>query len=133
MTRKRYTPTYQSWQAMKQRCLQPGHMHFMYYGGKGINVCERWMTYTNFLADLGPRPEGASLDRIDNMKNYEPSNCRWATRTEQNRNSSHNQLVTLGRVTRCLSEWCELLDMNYHRVYARLFRLKWSVVDAFFR
>lgn len=131
--KKHYTPTYQSWQAMKQRCLQPNHAHFGNYGGKGITVCERWMTYDNFVRDMGPRPKGTSLDRLDNAKGYEPSNCRWATKTEQNRNNSQNRLVTFGRVTRCLSEWCELFDLDYARVYARLFRLNWSVEDAFFR
>lgn len=133
MTKKHYTPTYQSWQAMKQRCLQPKHAHYMNYGGKGIVICPRWMTYANFLEDMGERPEGTSLDRFDSSKNYEPGNCRWATRTEQNRNNSQNRVVEFAGVKRCLTEWCELFDLNYNRVRARLVVLKWSVSDAFFR
>ncbi len=129
-TRAHYTPTYQSWQAMKQRCFQTGHKHYAKYGGRGIKVCERWLVYANFLSDLGPRPEGTSLERNNNNLDYEPNNCRWATRTEQNRNSSQNRIISFRGETKCLAEWCEELNLNYARVYARLFRLNWSVEDA---
>jgi hypothetical protein len=72
---------------MKQRCTNPKAMGFIDYGGRGIAVCERWMTsFENFLADMGPRPKGLMLDRIDNDGDYEPGNCRWSTRAEQNAN-----------------------------------------------
>jgi hypothetical protein len=76
------TPTYKSWQAMKYRCrMRPG------YVDRGVTVCERWLTFENFLADMGERPSrDHSLDRIDNDGNYEPGNCRWATRSEQQKN-----------------------------------------------
>lgn len=80
------SPEYHSWAAMKKRCNNPNFKYYYNYGGRGITYCERWETFTNFLADMGPRPEGTSLDRIDPDGNYEPGNCRWATRTEQNRN-----------------------------------------------
>lgn len=81
------SPTYTSWQGMIQRCFNKKHIVYEYYGGKGITVCGRWMKFNNFLADMGERPEGRTLDRYpDNAGNYEPSNCRWATRSEQNRN-----------------------------------------------
>jgi hypothetical protein len=131
MSKSHYTPTYQSWQAMKQRCNQPNHKHFENYGGRGVKVCDRWNTYANFLADMGARPDGCSLDRIDNDKGYEPSNCKWATRTEQNRNNSQNRNITFKGQTKCLAEWCLDLKLNYARVYARLFKLHWSVDDAF--
>lgn len=77
------SPTYMSWQAMKQRCLNTKMARYSDYGGRGITVCERWLKFENFLEDMGERPKGLSLDRIENEGNYEPSNCRWATLSEQ--------------------------------------------------
>ena len=129
--RIRYTPTYQSWQAMRQRCNNPNHKHYADYGGRGISHSPCWESYAVFLKDMGERPLGTSLDRKNNAIGYTPSNCRWSTRTAQNRNSSQNRQITFAGSTLCLSEWCELLSLNYARVYARLFRLNWSVSDAF--
>jgi hypothetical protein len=74
---------WRSWQAMKNRCSNPKHPRFHRYGGRGIAVCEWWMSFANFVQDMGVRPEGYSIDRIENDGNYEPSNCRWATAKEQ--------------------------------------------------
>ena len=126
-----YTPTYQSWQAMRQRCLNPNHPHFHNYGGKGIAICDRWNSFQNFKADMGERPAACSIDRIDSSKGYTPSNCRWATRTEQNRNNSQNKLIVYKGDTKCLSAWCELFGLRYHTIYARLYKLNWNVEDAF--
>jgi hypothetical protein len=71
---------------MRHRCRNPNGKDFKYYGGRGIRVCERWSDFTNFLADMGERPPGQSLDRIDNDGNYEPGNVRWATRKQQRAN-----------------------------------------------
>jgi hypothetical protein len=80
------TPTYSSWQSMLDRCTNPNHVYFRLYGGRGITVCDRWRSFENFLADMGLRPEGRSLDRVDPDGIYEPTNCRWATAVEQRRN-----------------------------------------------
>lgn len=78
------SPTYVSWQSMKTRCYDPNFRNFSYYGGRGIKVCKRWLnSFENFLADMGPRPPGTTLDRINNDGDYKPSNCQWVTRKEQ--------------------------------------------------
>ncbi len=77
-----------SWRGMFSRCYDPLDVGFARYGGRGIKVCERWFDLRNFLADMGPRPLGRSLDRIENDGHYTPDNCRWATAKEQSRNST---------------------------------------------
>ena len=86
------SPTYVSWQHMKTRCVNPLHPWYKRYGGRGITMCDRWLTFSNFLKDMGERPKETSLDRIDNEGNYEPENCRWATQSQQIQNSETSKI-----------------------------------------
>lgn len=116
---------------MRQRCNYPKHSHYNNYGGKGIIVCERWESFANFYADMGPKPHGASLDRIDNDKGYCPENCRWATRKQQNRNTRANRMVTINQMTLCVVEWAELVGEKAYTIYHRL-RRGWPEIEAVF-
>lgn len=90
------TPTYRIWVLMRYRCFNPKAKPYKYYGGRGITVCDRWLSFQNFFDDMGERPSGMSIDREDNDGNYEPGNCRWATPKEQRANQRR-------RVTRSLA------------------------------
>ena len=106
------TPTYQSWQMMRQRCLYPKHQRYHIYGGRGITICKRWDAFENFLADMGERPKGCTLDRRDNNGNYEPSNCRWATMFEQHGNRTDNLMLSYEGRTQCIAHWARELGMT---------------------
>lgn len=123
------TPTYRSWLNMLSRCR---YSYFETHYGRGISVCDRWRSsFANFLADMGERPNGCSIDRIDNSKNYGPDNCRWATRKVQNRNTRQNRMVAYRGETKCLSEWCEVLNLQPGAIKQRLNKLGWPVEKAF--
>ncbi len=107
------TPEWKAWNSMVQRCTCTTHASWKHYGGRGIKVCKRWLVFENFYADMGPRPEGMSLDRIDNAKGYKPSNCRWATQHEQQNNRRSNVHLTLDGQTKTLKEWATHFGVAY--------------------
>lgn len=119
---KSRTPTHNSWLAMKQRCDYQGHAEYQRYGGRGITVCERWKSFENFLEDMGERPSGTSIERIDVDGNYEPGNCRWAHEAEQARNRRSTIKVERDGVTMCVKDWCDKLGLNPNRIYGRIRR-----------
>ena len=123
------TPTYHSWSNMKSRCTYP---YIEKYRRRNIEVCNRWRdSFESFLADMGERPEGKTLDRIDNNKGYEPGNCRWATLKEQQRNTTRNKYLEYRGETRSLAEWSEVLGFSYSAVKQRINKLGWSVEKSF--
>lgn len=110
------TRTYSSWQAMKRRCKDAGPL-FPTYRAAGIMVCDRWRhSFENFLDDMGERPPGLSLDRIDNDGNYEPGNCRWATRGEQSRNRRNIVWIFYDGSRMCLKDACEAAGVTKNTV-----------------
>lgn len=131
MTRISDTPTYKSWENMVQRCTNPKFPGYENYGGRGIQICEAWRQFPAFLADVGERPAGTSLDRIKVDGHYEPGNCRWATVHIQARNKRTNIVVTLDGVTKCLKDWGTQFGLRYNTILVRLHR-GWSLEDALY-
>lgn len=123
------SPAYRSWRAMLQRCLDKNTPIFKQYGARGITVCERWFLFENFLEDMGRRPHGTSLDRIENSKGYTPGNCRWATYKTQVLNRSMTKYVDYNGEKLCQSDWSRRLgggiDLVMHRI-----RRGWSPEKA---
>lgn len=124
--RKR-TPEHRAWCQMRGRCERTTSPDYKDYGARGIRVAERWKTFDNFLADMGLRPPGHSLDRIDNNRGYEPENCRWATPRQQRLNQRHRPnavLIDLGGTVATLKQWMSFFKLpSDNRSYQR--RLKY--------
>lgn len=114
------TVTHNAWCAMFDRCNNPNNKRFNRYGGRGIKVCARWHTFEHFLADMGERPDGLSIDRIDNDGDYEPGNCRWATPHQQARNTSRNKHLTYNGITLCQADWAKTLGVTPMALVYRL-------------
>lgn len=125
------SPEYRAWHCMKQRCHNPTDAAYPLYGGRGIEVCDRWKnSFELFLADMGPRPTpDHTLERTDNELGYGPGNCRWATQMEQCRNTRHNHTVTWDGKTFCLTDWAIHLGIKKTTLGMRL-RSGWSVERA---
>jgi len=124
------SPTYHSWRAMKQRCLNPNHKGYHDYGARGITICERWMNFENFLHDMGIRPDGTEIERKDNSLGYFKENCVWATHSTNCRNTRGNLVIEFNGERKCLAEWAALYGLAWHTLFYRIFRLDWDISKA---
>ncbi len=117
-----HTPEYRAWQTMRLRCLNPKNAAFKNYGGRGIMVCDIWQNdVLAFLRDMGPKPTPKhELDRIENDGHYEPTNCRWVTRTQNDRNRRTNVFLTYQGERLTIAEWCERTGLRRDTVRKRL-------------
>lgn len=127
-TQGKVTPTYRCWANMRARC-SPNSKDFAYYGARGIRVCEAWESFEVFFHDMGEMPPGSQLDRIDNNGNYEPGNCRWASRIEQARNKRSNHKLSLHGETLTIAEWSERTGINFQTISSRV-ATGWTVEEA---
>ena len=122
---KSRSPIYVCWQAIKGRCFNPNAAHYARYGGRGITVCDRWLVFDNFVADMEPRPQNMTLERIDNDGPYSPDNCRWATRKEQSNNRFCNVRIMHDGVTLTVAQWSERTGIHHNTISGR-YKLGWS-------
>lgn len=125
-------PIYAVWLTMRRRCDSPNVPCYHLYGGRGIKVCKRWEQFSNFVEDMGERPHGAQIDRIDNDGDYEPSNCKWSTRKEQCRNRKTNKIITINGVSKCLADWVLESPVSKNTILSRIYNLQWDVEKAIF-
>lgn len=117
----KHTKTYVVWEGMKSRCYYTGDVSYKNYGGRGISVCDSWKnSFENFYRDMGERPDGMSLDRIDNSKGYYPDNCRWSSRTTQGRNKRNNIVISINGQRKVLSELSKDTGIKYGTLYKRI-------------
>ena len=124
------TPLFAVWKGMIDRCTNTKNKRYPRYGGRGISVCERWLQFHNFNEDMSPSfVVGLTLDRVDNNGDYEPSNCKWSTRSQQNRNYSRNNLITFNGETMCIADWSIKLGIKYGTLWGRL-QEGWTIERA---
>ena len=122
-----YTPEWHSWVSMRQRCHYPASIGYKNYGARGIRVCDRWMnSFENFYADMGDRPEGTSIERIDNDRDYCPGNCTWATANEQSANQRTNRIIEHDGKRLTLTQWSRLTGLSKHTISRRL-KIGWTI------
>jgi hypothetical protein len=128
--RKSKHPLYPTWSAMINRCSNPNKQGYENYGGRGITVCDSWKDFGQFCEDMGDKPEGTSLDRIDNNKGYSPDNCKWSTRFEQNRNTRANRYLTANGKTQIMADWASETGLSEQVIKRRIDVYGWSEQDA---
>lgn len=123
------SPTYRSWAAMKTRCGNPKAKDYAYYGGRGIRVCDRWKSFENFLADMGERPEGCTIERKNTDGAYESENCTWALQLVQVNNSSHNHMLAAFGRTQSIADWSRQMRIPRSALAVRIAR-GWPAEEA---
>lgn len=127
---KTETPEYSVWASMMTRCTNPKASNFKHYGARGIYVCGRWQKFSNFIRDMGARPSSRhTIERKNSDGNYEPSNCRWATRKEQANNRRSNRMITFNGKTQSVSMWADEVGISAETIRQRLIR-GWSMIDT---
>jgi hypothetical protein len=114
------TKTYGIWQSMLNRCRNPNQGSHQDYGARGISVCDRWLVFENFLADMGEAPPGLTIERQDNNRGYEPGNCIWATRLVQSNNRRNVHRLTYRGVTHTLRDWSNIIGVTRSALYQRM-------------
>jgi hypothetical protein len=138
LTKKTFTthglrkhPIYAVWNVMRNRCNNPAYRLYKDYGGRGIEVCERWQKFENFYEDMGSPPfKGASIDRIDNDGPYSLENVRWATRAEQNRNKRNNRYFDYMGESKLLEDWAKQFSIKKATLASRLYLYDWPIEKA---
>lgn len=127
-------PLYSEWFSMVNRCHNPSAHNYSRYGRRGIEVCEEWRyspeNFISWVESTGGRPIDSTLDRIDNDKGYSPENCRWASVSQQSRNKRSNRMITYKGISKCLSDWCNELNINTKTAISRFSR-GWTVEEVF--
>ena len=130
---RKYNNLYSLWNTMRHRCYNPKNKKYKNYGARGIRVCDEWKysfePFLNWALNNGYK-KGLTIDRIDVNGNYEPINCRWTTLLMQARNKTNNRMITYKNQTKCLSQWCDELNLDNKAISAR-FSLGWSIERAF--
>lgn len=122
--------TYHTWEGIKKRCLNPNCINYNDYGGRGITVDERWLDFRNFLEDMGEKPKGYSLDRIDNDRGYSKENCRWADLATQSNNRRNNRRYEYSGKTLTIAQWAKEYNLSHKLVHQRIFRDGMSIEEA---
>lgn len=113
------TRTYRCWRNMLQRCEDATHPHYKNYGGRGIGVCERWHDFKMFLADMGESPDGMTIERVHNGRNYTPGNCKWANRVEQCNNKRNNRVIIIDGERKTMTQWARFFGVSTNTFYKR--------------
>lgn len=114
------TPTWKCWSSMRERCSNEDNAAYKNYGGRGIKICGRWDDFVNFISDMGVRPYGMTLDRIDVNGDYDPSNCRWATVTDQANNRRSNRIIEFRGESKTISQWATNTNVAYSTFFWRI-------------